>query len=314
MNAVFGLDALSPPSGGAAVTIGTFDGVHMGHRSLIMQTMERAEELGATGVALTWDRHPAMTLRPDKAPPLLSSTQRKVELLGESGIDMTAVLAFDEAFSHMTPEDFVTEVLVQRLGARVVLVGEDWRFGHKAAGTVDLLRRMGNELGFDVAGVTLQTIGGEAVSSSRIRRAIAEGDMEEARALLGRPFDLDGVVVRGAARGKDLGFPTANLDVDPALARPPLGVYAGMARVGDMVRTAAISVGVNPTFGGQEGHSPVSVEAFLLDFDGDLYGQTVRLSFWARLRDELRFSSVDDLVAQMHEDVQATRNLIPPVS
>lgn len=311
MKAVFGLDALEPPPGGAVVTVGTFDGVHLGHRSLIMQTLERAESLQATGVALTWDRHPAMTLRPDKAPPLLSSTERKVELLGDSGIPMTAVLAFDEGFSHKSPEDFVTDVLVRGLGARAVLVGHDWRFGHRAAGTVELLTNMGANLGFEVHGIELQTIGGEPVSSSRIRKAIAAGEMEEARALLGRPFDIDGVVIRGAARGKDLGFPTANLDIDPVLARPPLGVYAGIATVGDLTRTAAISVGVNPTFGGEEGKSPVSVEAYLLDFDGDLYGQTMRLSFWARLRDELRFESVDDLVAQMHEDVTRTRALIP---
>lgn len=312
MKAVYGLDALEPPQGGSVITVGTFDGVHMGHRSLIMQTMDRAADLSATGVALTWDRHPAMTLRPDKAPALLSSTQRKVELLADTGIDMTVVLAFDEALSHMSPEDFVTGVLVRRLGAREIFVGEDWRFGHKAAGTVDLLRQMGGDLGFEVHGVTLQTIGGEPVSSSRIRRAIAAGDMDEARALLGRPFDLDGTVVRGAARGKALGFPTANLDVDPILARPPLGVYAGVASVGEVTRTAAISIGVNPTFGGEPGHSEVSVEAYLLDFDGDLYGQTMRLAFWSRLRDELRFDSVDDLVAQMYTDVATTRTLIPP--
>lgn len=311
MRTTVGIDALEPPAGtGSVVTIGTFDGVHLGHRGLIMQAIEEAEERGAQSVAVTWDRHPAETLRPDKAPALLTTPDRKIELLGETGIDMTAVLPFDKEFSQLSPEGFVEQVLVAGLAAVSVYVGRDWRFGHRAAGTVELLTEMGKQHGFSVNGVDLQTISDEAVSSSRVRRAIADGEMELARVLLGRPFDVDGRVVRGAARGKDLGFPTANLEVDPKIARPPLGVYAGLARVSGLAKPAAISVGVNPTFGGKEGVSPVSIEAYILDFEAEIYDETVRLEFWARLRDEINFASVDDLIAQMGRDVEETRKVL----
>lgn len=301
------VEHLEPPDGGSVVTIGTFDGVHLGHRGLIMRSIERARELSATSVALTWDRHPAATLRPDKTPPLLSSSERKIELLSETGIDVAAILAFDQSFSQRSPEEFIEDTLVRDLGARAVYVGHDWRFGHKAAGSVALLAEHGEKAGFTVHGVELQQVAGAPVSSSRVRAAIGDGDMELARVLLGRPYDVDGMVVRGAARGKELGFPTANLEVEASLARPPLGVYAGVARVGDARRAAAISVGVNPTFGGEVGKSPVTIEAFLLDFSTEIYGETVRLEFWKRLRDELRFESVESLIEQMRQDVEDTR-------
>ena len=225
-------------------------------------------------------------------PPLLSGSERKMELLEETGLGAVAILPFDKELSLMPAEDFVRDVLVHGLGTRSVLVGHDWRFGHKARGDVPLLGRLGRQLGFEVAGVELQTVDGEPVTSSRARKAVTEGDMDLARVLLGRPFDVDGVVVPGAARGKDLGYPTANLDVDPALARPPIGIYAGVAGVDERKIAAAISVGVSPTFGGEAGTSPVTIEAYLLDFDDDLYDQTIRLEFWKRLRDELKFDSV----------------------
>jgi riboflavin kinase / FMN adenylyltransferase len=309
MRTMVGLDSLVPPERGSVVTVGTFDGVHLGHRGLVARTIEAAEGLGADSVALTWDRHPAETLRPDSVPPLLSSPRRKLELLSETGIETTAILPFDKELSLMQAEDFVREVLVRGLGTRSVFVGHDWRFGNKARGNVDLLRKLGGELGFEVNGVELQTVAGEAVTSSRVRRAIVDGDMDLARVLLGRPFDVDGIVVRGAARGKGLGFPTANLDVDPGLARPPIGIYAGVAGVGDRKVAAAISVGVSPTFGGEPGTSPVTIEAYLLDFDEDLYDQTIRLEFWKRLRDEQKFDSVEALISQMEEDVAQTREL-----
>jgi riboflavin kinase/FMN adenylyltransferase len=310
MRTLVGIAGLEKPANGSVVTIGTFDGVHLGHRGLIMRTIEEAERLGATGVALTWDRHPAMTLRPDKTPPLLSSPERKIELLEATGIPATAVLPFDEEFSHRSPEDFVSTVLTSGLGARAVFVGYDWRFGHKARGDVDLLTTLGKGSGFEVHGVELQTIDGLPVSSSRVRAAIADGEMELARVLLGRPYDVDGVVVAGAARGKGLGFPTANLDVDASLARPPLGVYAGIAHVAGLSKPAAISVGVNPTFGGEVGVSPVNIEAFILDFSQEIYDQTLRLEFHARLRDELKFDSVEALKEQMTRDVEEARALV----
>ena len=309
MTTMVGLDSLTPADGGSVVTVGTFDGVHLGHRGLIAQTIEAAEGLGAGSVALTWDRHPAETLRPDKVPPLLSSAQRKLELIEETGVGAVAILPFDKELSLMSAEDFVRDVLVRGLGTRSVLVGHDWRFGHKARGNVPLLEQLGGELGFEVLGVELQTVDGDAVTSSRARAAVTSGEMDLARVLLGRPFDVDGVVVRGAARGKELGYPTANLDVDPALARPPIGIYAGVAGVEGRKIPAAISVGVSPTFGGEEGKSPVTIEAYLLDFDEDLYDRTIRLEFWKRLRDELKFDSTEALVTQMDKDVEETRAL-----
>jgi len=306
-----GRDALVPPVGGSAVTIGTFDGVHLGHRALMARAIADAAGFGGASVVLTWDRHPAATLRPDRVPPLLASPERKVELIEEMGVDVLAVLPFDEELSHQAPEAFVGDVLVKGLGAGAVIVGHDWRFGHRAKGDVDLLAQLGRELGFEVAGAELQEVGGEPVSSSRVRRVVAAGDMESARDLLGRPFDVDGVVVRGAARGKGLGFPTANLEVDPQLARPPRGVYAGVAHLAGRAYAAAVNVGVNPTFGGEVDTSPLLIEAYILDFESDIYGEVVRLEFWSRLRDELRFDSVQDLVTQMGADVEATRRLVP---
>jgi riboflavin kinase/FMN adenylyltransferase len=305
-----GLGALEPQPRGVAATIGTFDGLHLGHRMLIARTIEKAAELEAESAVITWDRHPAATLRPDKMPPLLASQERKVELIGEMGVDLLVVLPFDAELSHLSPEDFANEVLGSGLAARHVYVGHDWRFGHKAAGDVPLLKEIGARLGFEVEGVGLQEVADTAVSSSRVRRAVQDGDMGTARSLLGRPFDVDGLVVRGAARGKDLGFPTANLEVDPHLARPPIGIYAGVAHVGGLSRPAAISVGVNPTFGGERGSSPVNIEAYLLDFSDEIYGETVRLEFWERLRDELRFDSVEALIAQIQADVDQTRRVI----
>jgi riboflavin kinase/FMN adenylyltransferase len=250
-----------------------------------------------------------MTLRPEVAPRLLSTPERKLELLDNTGVDAVAVLPFTEELSHLSPEDFVDQVLVNGLKARAVFVGEGWRFGHKRAGDMDLLRKLGEENGFEAHAVTLASEDGDAVSSSRIREAVAAGHLNVARRLLGRPFDIDGVVVGGDKRGRDLGFPTANIECDPHLAYPARGVYAGRARVDQSWFSAAVNVGVNPTFGGDPEVTPVRVEAFLLDFEGDLYDRTIRVEFHQRLRDEMRFAVVDDLVAQMATDVAETRAL-----
>ena len=313
MKVAVGLENLKATSpSGAAVTIGTFDGVHLGHRSLIARATAAAQERGLQSVVVTWDRHPLMTLRPEVAPPLLSSPERKMELLATTGVDRVAVIPFTDELSHWSPERFVEDVLVQGLSARAVFVGEGWRFGHKRAGDVDLLQKLGDEHGFEATAVDLASGDGGTVSSSRIREAVAHGDVDLAAALLGRPFDLDGEVVHGDDRGTDLGFPTANIELDPRLAHPARGVYAGRARVDDSWFAAATNVGVNPTFGGDPEVTPVRVETFLLDFSGDLYGRVVRVEFHARLRDELRFTSVEDLIAQMQRDVDATRRLIGP--
>ena len=307
MRRVVGLEALRPPASGAAVTVGTFDGLHIGHRSLIAKAIELAKAHGLESTVLTWDRHPFATLRPDRVPPLITSSERRMELIEEAGVDTLVVLPFDKEFSTWPPEQFVGRVLSIGLAARVVVVGRGWRFGHKAAGDVALLHHLGREGGFSIEEMPISEAEGSPVSSSRVRDAVSSGDVALGRILLDRPFDIDGAVVRGAARGAGLGFPTANLEVDPSLVRPANGVYAGRARVRDVWYPAAINVGVVPHFGGREGETPVKIEAFLLDFEGDLYGQLLRLEFHERLREERSFASVEALISQMGEDVEATR-------
>jgi riboflavin kinase/FMN adenylyltransferase len=241
---------------------------------------------------------------------LLTTPARKIELLGERRPDILVTLAFDKALSQWPPERFAEEVIAKGLAARIVFVGEGWRFGRGATGNAQLLTELGKDLGFTVEAVGLEVMDDLPVSSSRVRAAVAEGNMSLARDLLTRPFDIDGVVVHGDDRGRALGFPTANIELDPALVNPAPGVYAGRARIDESWFAAAINVGVNPTFGGDSAKIPPRVEAFLLDFDGDLYGQTLRVEFHERLRDEQKFDGAEDLIAQMRKDVEATRNLI----
>ncbi len=292
------------------VTIGTFDGVHLGHRMLIERAIASAADAGFASCVLTWDRHPAVTLRPDKAPPALASPERKVELIAALAPDLLVVLPFDEDLAAMEAKDFATQVLGRGLHAREIVVGDGWRFGRKATGDTELLAEIGRHQGYVVSPVRLEEVAGEPASSTRVRRAVAEGDMELARDLLGRPFDIDGAVEHGDHRGKSLGVPTANIAPDPTLVRTPRGVYAGRARVEDVWYAAAVNVGVNPTFGGDEATTPIRVEAYLLDFEGDLYGRWLRVEFWHRLRDEVRFDSAADLIAQMEADIDRTRSLV----
>lgn len=328
MKTFYGIDGLEPPAGGSAITIGTFDGVHLGHRALIARAINEASARDVSSAVLTWDRHPIATLRPEKMPRLLCSPERKIELLCERGQDILAVLAFDEELSRWPAERFVEEVLVRGLAARVIVVGENWRFGKGAVGDVELLADMGANLGFDVVGMSLEEVDGEVISSSRIRKLTAAGDLDGAATLLGRRFDLDGVVVHGDDRGKSLGFPTANVDLPPGLAHPPRGVYAGRARVGGDATMlppeegdpaprgwyrAAINIGVNPTFGGDPNVHPARVEAYLLDLDSDIYGAELRIELWSRLRDEERFESAEALIEQMHKDVEMTRKIVSGV-
>jgi riboflavin kinase / FMN adenylyltransferase len=303
-----GLDSLTPPADGSAVTIGTFDGVHVGHQALIARTVGRARALGAAAVVLTWDRHPAVTLRPHAAPRLLASPERKVELLLGTNADLVGILPFTRELSRWPPERFVEEVLVTRLGARAVIVGSGWRFGHRASGDVELLAKLGAGLGFETEELGLTLSRGQPVSSTGVRAAVAAGDLDAVRSLLGRRLDVDGMVVEGRGRGKGLGFPTANLHIDPGLALPPLGIYAGRALVAGSAYGAAVSIGTNPHF---EEPSPVAAtfEAHLVDFEGDLYGHTIRVELWARLRDERPFATTEALKEQIARDVEATRRL-----
>ncbi len=299
------------PEAGTAVTIGAYDGVHLGHRALLSDLSARAAVAGLDTVVVTFDRHPASVVRPESAPKQLTGLEQKLELLAECGIERTLVVPFDERRASESAEDFVKEVLVDELSARLVVVGEDFHFGHGRRGNVELLRRLGATYAFDVVGVGLTGDGREAVSSTRIRALLAEGDVEGAARLLGRPHEVRGPVVRGDGRGgPELGFPTANLAVPDDIALPADAVYAGHFRRPDgTVHQAAISVGRRPTFY-EPGTAPVLVEAYLLHFDGDLYGEAARVSFAHRLRDEQRFDSIEDLVAQMRADVEATERVL----
>jgi riboflavin kinase / FMN adenylyltransferase len=307
MDVVRGVDAFPQDAGPSAVTIGFFDGVHRGHQEVIGRAVRAAREGGVRAVALTFDRHPREVFSPGREPRLLTTLERKTALVAELGVDTLAVLEFTEEFSRWPPEDFVDRVLVKGLDARRVVVGENFTFGFRAAGTVDALREMGVARGFTVEGVGLMRLGERVVSSSSIREALTGGDLEWPHEALGRRFVLDGRVVRGAGRGAGLGWPTANLQTLPRLLLPGQGVYAGRAEHRGRRYRAAVNVGVNPTFG----QEPVHVEAFLLDFEGELLGDPVAVEFWARLRDETRFDSPRALSDQIARDVDRTRELVP---
>jgi len=297
-------------SAASVVTIGKFDGVHLGHRMVLREAVGRAHALGIESAAVTFDRNPLALLRPEACPPALVSLQRRLELIAETGIDVVAVLTFDERRAAEPAEDFVDEVLVARLGARVVLVGADFRFGAAGRGDVAMLRRLGERHGFETA--LLPDVGGEGVariSTSGIRTLIAEGRVAEAAARLGSLPAVTGVVVHGNARGRALGFPTANLAGDAVGVVPADGVYAGWLSVDGERLPAAISVSDNPTFGDVAARR---VEAYVLDREIDLYDRTVTVEFAERVRGIERFDSVDALVERMAADVDATRALLAP--
>ncbi|OAA22012.1 riboflavin kinase / FMN adenylyltransferase [Frankia sp. EI5c] len=294
---------------GGVVTIGYFDGVHLGHRRIVGRAVELARQRGQQSTVLTFDPHPAEVLRPGSHPAQLTTLRHKAELLAAIGVDALCVAPFDLDFSRMPAEEFVREVLVGRLRATAVVVGENFTYGHRAAGNIQTLLAGGRAEGFEVEGVGLVRADEKVLSSTEIRRRVAAGDVEGAAAALDRPHRVEGVVVHGDARGRTIGYPTANLQCTPWSAVPADGVYAGFARWSDQRRAAAISIGTNPTFEGRDRR----VEAFLLDFDGDLYGEYMTYEFTRRLRPTLRFESVDELVEQMGRDVEATRSATLPV-
>jgi riboflavin kinase/FMN adenylyltransferase len=264
---------------------------------------------GVPAAAVTFDRHPLAVLRPGAEPPLLTTLDRKVELLGDAAMDVVLVLAFTEELSEVSAEAFAAEVLFDGLAATAVVVGENFRFGHKAAGDPALLAELGRPRGIEVVAVPLHGDGGQVVSSTQIRAQLAAGDVGAAAASLGRPHALDGVVVVGDRRGRPLlGVPTANLAVAPGIALPADGVYAGRLTElpGGAPRPAAVSVGTNPQFGTER-----RVEAHVLDFDGDLYGHRVSVDFQVRVRGQAVFPTVAELVAQMQEDIAQVRRLLP---
>ncbi len=296
----------------AVITIGAYDGVHLGHQAVIAQVRRRADEIGAKSVVVTFDRHPASVVRPESAPRLLTSPDQKLELLEATGVDAVVIVPFDEHQASESPESFVDRVLVRCLHTRVVVVGEDFHFGRHRDGNVDLLRKLGVEADFDVEPVQLlprRDGVDEPVSSTAIRRALAGGDIARANAMLGRPHEVRGVVFEGDQRGRLLGFPTANVAVPGGLCLPADGVYAGWyERQNGEVHPCAINLGRRPTF---YEHADTSLlEAHLLDVDVDLYGEHAEVRFMHFLRSERKFDGVDALIAQLGHDVAHARDLL----
>jgi riboflavin kinase / FMN adenylyltransferase len=308
MQVVRGQGALPLPNEPSVVTVGFFDGVHLGHREVLRGTVSEARARGIRSIAVTFDRHPREVLTPADVPRLLTTVERKARLIATTGIDVLVVLEFTQRFSEVPAEDFVREILVGGLHAVHARMGVNFTFGHRARGTVETLQQMGQAYGLTAEGVGLVEADGRTVSSSSIRSALSAGDLAWPQRGLGRRFVLDGEVVAGAGRGHDLGYPTANLRTLPRLLLPGQGIYAGAAERSDGRRyPAAIDVGTNPTFGVE----PLHVEAFLLDFEGEeLRGEPLAVEFWERIRDEERFDEVDDLVRAIAADVERTRRAV----
>lgn len=284
-----------------AVAIGTFDGVHLGHQSIIGRAVTAAREMGGVATVLTFEPHPSLVLSPDSAPLILTPLELKLHLLEQQGVQEVIAVPFDRSFSTLSPEAFCRLLLSERLGARQVTVGENFRFGRGGAGAPQDLLAFGKELGFAVTAVRLMKLEGGAVSSTRIRRLIRQGKVGEGARLLGRPHTLEGYVVAGAGRGRDLGSPTANLEVPAHVAVPKQGVYVTVTDVGRGTQEPGVtSVGTNPTF---ETDGVTRVETYLLRFSGDLYSKLVRVAFLARLRGQVTFPDAASLIEQIGRDV-----------
>ena len=310
-----GVDDAPTGWGHCVVTIGVFDGVHRGHAAIIAEAVKLGRASTIPSVLVTFVPHPSEVVRPGTHPPVLTSIVRRAELVEALGVDVFCAIPFTLELSRMRPDEFAHHAIVERLHASAVIVGDNFRFGHKAAGDVPLLEGFGQAFGFTAHGIPLLREAGTPISATYVRTCVQAGDMSSATAALGRPHRLDGVVERGDQRGRELGFPTANLRTEPWAAVPADGVYAGrVVGLDEWGRTipgpplgdAAISVGTNPTFEVRQRR----VEAYVLDFDGDLYGREIGIEFVARLRGMERFDSVDALVTQMADDVSRTRAIL----
>ncbi|GAA1541732.1 bifunctional riboflavin kinase/FAD synthetase [Streptomyces albidochromogenes] len=306
-----GLEDIPQDWGRSVVTIGSYDGVHRGHQLIIGRAVERARELGVPSVVVTFDPHPSEVVRPGSHPPLLAPHHRRAELMAELGVDALLILPFTQEFSKLSPADFIVKVLVDKLHARAVIEGPNFRFGHRAAGNVAFLSELGQTYDYEVEVVDLyvrgEAGGGEPFSSTLTRRLVSEGDVEGAAEILGRPHRVEGVVVRGAQRGRELGYPTANVETLPHTAIPADGVYAGWLTVEGERMPAAISVGTNPQFDGTER----TVEAYAIDRVGlDLYGLHVAVDFLAYVRGQEKFDSIEALLEAIGADVKRSSELI----
>ncbi|MBA4371716.1 MAG: hypothetical protein C0402_02510 [Thermodesulfovibrio sp.] len=288
----------------SVITLGNFDGLHLGHQELIRRVIGRAKETGGESMVVTFRPHPLKILCPEKCPPLISIYEEKIKLIEDLGIDVLVKIPFTLEFAGMPPETFVREVLCSMLGAREIFVGANYRFGRERKGTVQTLRDLGRECGFVVREVEQISLGGEVISSTKIRHLLKEGEVDHASRLLGRSYAITGVVVRGDGRGRTLGFPTANVAPKHAII-PAHGVYAVRLFVRDRFYDGIANIGIRPTFSKET----LSIEAFLFAFDEDIYGEEISVYFLEKIRDEKKFGSVEDLIVQIQKDIERAKEI-----
>lgn len=308
MQVCHGLDQL-PAFRNAVLTIGTYDGVHAGHQAIIQRINAIAEEINGESVVLTFDPHPRLVLDPkSKDLKLISTIQEKIALLDMFGLDHLVITPFSKAFASMDAAVYIEEILVKKFKPKVIVIGYDHRFGKDRLGNIDLLRAMGPEFGYTVEEISVQTIEEISVSSTKVRHALLSGDIESANQLLAHPFTISGTVVHGDKIGRTLGFPTANIVVeDPHKLIPPTGVYATWVDIGQHRYQGALNIGYRPTV---TSNGELRVEVFILEFNEDLYGQTLRLILMKKIRDDKKFDTMDALVQQMHHDVSEVKKIL----
>ena len=306
MKLISSANELTAGSRKVCLAIGFFDGVHLGHQQIIRQTITDARKHGALALVITFDQHPNTIVAPARVPPLIYSLPQKLRAIESLGPDATLLIHFDKAFSQKTGEAFIRELACAWSGIQSICVGADFTFGYKRGGNVELLKKLGAELKFSVHGMAAVSLDGKIVRSTRIREAIRAGDLDAASQMLGRAYSIAGRVIEGDKLGRKLGFPTANID-PTGLALPPNGVYAIHAIVAGKTHRAVLNIGTRPTLGNP--NPPVRIEAHLLDFNDDLYGQELEIVFSEKLRDEQKFSSLDELKAQIASDIERAKEI-----
>jgi len=303
MKIIVDLKDLEGPLRNPVLTIGNFDGVHKGHLALFEKVKERANAIGGQSAVMTFEPHPIRVMKPGNGPPLITPTKQKLDLMGNSGVDVIFCIPFTHQFAAISAQDFVQDILLDKIGIKEIVVGYDYTFGHERQGNVSLLRSMGDELGFRVHVVGPLHVNHTLVSSTSIRKLVQEGDLSEAKKLLGRDYQISGTVIKGANRGgRLLGFPTANLNLIDELI-PNRGVYAVSVIMDAKTHNGVANIGYNPTFG----NNALSVETHLLDFSEDILGKTIKINFLQRLRDEKTFNTINELSDQIAQDIQQAR-------
>lgn len=305
MRIIRGLRNLKHPIRASALTIGVFDGVHIGHRKIIGEVIARAKDEGLEAVVVTFDPHPSGVLSPSKKTPSLISLDHRLDLLNKLGVDTTVVIKFVKSFARMSPENFVRKVLIGKLGAKFIYVGEDFLFGNSASAGFRALKRITSPYGVEAASVSPVKVSGEVVSSSSIRKYVISGELNKAKRLLGRPVSILGTVIQGARFARVLGYPTANINPHHEVI-PPAGVYAIKARLGKVVRGGVLNIGKRPTFYAPRDEEP-DIEAHIFDFKSHIYGKDIEISFVRKIRDEKRFKDASDLVRQIKKDTDLAR-------